>query len=291
MTACSSDGDGGAAATGDTRTFTYRDVSVDIPTDPQRVVCIETRLCPEFAEITGMNLVATPDLDGDSSIVYDKLPDSVELFHFHAAQPEALATFDPDLVMTTSAWFDTYDSEVQERLEGIAPVLPLAGDIEDTRGEDWLQILTDQADQLGKRAEAEQSIDEYKATVDEVSKVVGADGKTAAAVVLSDDQFGIIDDSLSNKVLEDLGFTLLTRSDSVEADGSVHMYSKENLSILQDADVIFVQNPDEAMHDDVLWKKLPAVAAGKAPALSYYHRSGLTIAGANFAEYVAEQLG
>ncbi|MDN5723865.1 MAG: Fe3+ citrate-binding protein, partial [Corynebacterium sp.] len=58
--ACGSDDGNDSADGGDTTTFSYGGVTVDIPTDPQRVVCIETRLCPEFAEITGMNLVATP---------------------------------------------------------------------------------------------------------------------------------------------------------------------------------------------------------------------------------------
>ena len=158
--ACGSDDGNDSADGGDTTTFSYGGVTVDIPTDPQRVVCIETRLCPEFAEITGMNLVATPEISAESAkdnVVNDELPDSVEKFEFNFNQPdpEAAANMDPDMLMTVAAWFDYYDSETQDKLEAIAPVLRISGAPD--KDADWLQPLVDQAEQIGKKAEAEQS--------------------------------------------------------------------------------------------------------------------------------------
>lgn len=292
--ACGSDDGNDSADGGDTTTFSYGGVTVDIPTDPQRVVCIETRLCPEFAEITGMNLVATPEISAESAkdnVVNDELPDSVEKFEFNFNQPdpEAAANMDPDMLMTVAAWFDYYDSETQDKLEAIAPVLRISGAPD--KDADWLQPLVDQAEQIGKKAEAEQSIADYNATIYRLAQTVNGGGQTVAVVSLQDDQFVLEDEDLPIEVLTDLGFTLLTAPDNREADGSLHMYSKENLNILQDADVIFVQNPDNALSNDVLWKRLPAVANGKTPQLLYNHRAGFSKVGANFAEYVAEQLG
>lgn len=303
LSACSTD-DGdtgtGAGSGADTITFDYAGQQVEIPADPQRVVCIETRLCPEFAEITGLNLVATPEIPVESAednVVNDDLPDSVTRYSFDTTAPdaEAVADLDPDLIITTAAWFDTYKREQQERLEGIAPVLGLDGDLTSTSataGDDaWLAPLLDQAEQLGKREDAEQSIQEYHRTVDEgAERLADYEGKTVAVVALQDDQFVLEDENLVPEVLTDLGFSLLTDSGSREADGSLKLYSKENLNILADADVILVQNPDSTIADDAIWKRLPAVVDGKTPQLLYNHRAGYSKVGANFAEYIVDQL-
>lgn len=159
-----------------------------------------------------MNLVATPEISAESAkdnVVNDELPDSVEKFEFNTTQPdpEAVANLAPDMLLTVAAWFDYYDSEMQDKLEAIAPVLRISGVPDENT--DWLQPLVEQAELIGKKAETEQSIADYNSTIDRLAQTVNGAGQT--------------------------------------------------------------------------------VAAGKAPALSYYHRSGLTIAGANFAEYVAEQ--
>ncbi|WP_297006084.1 ABC transporter substrate-binding protein [uncultured Corynebacterium sp.] len=161
-----------------------------------------------------MNLVATPEISAESAkdnVVNDELPDSVEKFEFNTTQPapEAVANLAPDMLLTVAAWFDYYDSGMQDKLEAIAPVLQISGAPD--KDADWLQPLVEQAELIGKKAETEQSIADYNSTIDRLAQTVNGAGQT--------------------------------------------------------------------------------VAAGKAPALSYYHRSGLTIAGANFAEYVAEQLG
>lgn len=310
LTACATDdgdsgdsGTSGTDATADTITFDYAGQQVEIPADPQRVVCIETRLCPEFAEITGLNLVATPEITAESAkdnVVNDDLPDSVARYPFDTTAPdaEAVADMKPDLIITTAAWFDTYDSEQQERLEGIAPVLGLDGDLtsmseaEEAENTDaWLEPLLDQAEQLGKREDAEQSIADYHRVVDDGrSTLSDYAGKTVAVVALQDDQFVLEDENLAPEVLTDLGFSLLTDSGSREPDGSLRLYSKENLNILTAADVILVQNPDSPVADDALWKRLPAVVDGKTPQLLYNHRAGYSKVGADFAEYVVEQL-
>ncbi|MGN0095158.1 MAG: ABC transporter substrate-binding protein [Corynebacterium sp.] len=307
LTACATDGDGHSGTSGtdaaDTITFDYAGRQVEIPADPQRVVCIETRLCPEFAEITGLNLVATPEITAESAednVVNDDLPDSVTRYPFDTTAPDAevVADMEPDLIITTAAWFDTYDSEQQERLEGIAPVLGLDGDLtseseaEGAENSDaWLQPLLDQAEQMGRRDDAEQSIADYHHVIDEGRSTLSAyEGKTVAVVALQDDQFVLEDENLAPEVLTDLGLSLLTDSGSREPDGSLRLYSKENLNILTEADVILVQNPDSPVADDALWKRLPAVMDGKTPQLLYNHRAGYSKVGADFAEYVVEQL-
>ncbi len=302
LTACSSDdGDGADRSTGDTVTFDYAGRQVEIPADPQRVVCIETRLCPEFAEITGLNLVATPEITAESAednVVNDDLPDSVTRYAFDTTAPdaEAVADLDPDLIITTAAWFDTYDNEQQSRLEGIAPVLGLDGDLARTSDEAdstdaWLDPLLDQAEQLGRRADAEASIEDYHRTVEEgAARLDDYEGATVAVVALQDDQFVLEDENLVPEVLTDLGFSVLTDSGSREPDGSLKLYSRENLNILADADVILVQNPDSPVAEDTLWKRLPAVVDGTTPQLLYNHRAGYSKVGANFAEYVVDQL-
>jgi hypothetical protein len=154
---------------------------------------------------------------------------------------------------------------------------------------EWPQPLVDRADQIGRKAEAEQSIADYNATIDRLSPTVRIEGMTVAVVSLQDDQFVLEDEDQPIEVPTDPGFTLLTDSGNREADGSFQFYSRENLNILQVADVIFVQNPDNVLSDDVLWKRLPAVVAGRTPQLLYNHRAGFPKVGANFAEYVAEQ--
>lgn len=304
LAACSSDEDSatGGDSGADTITFDYADQQVEIPADPQRVVCIETRPCPEFAEITGLNLVATPEITAESAqnnVVNDDLPDTVTRYDFNTTDPdaEAVADMDPDLIITTAAWFDTYDSEQQQRLEEIAPVIGLDGDLArdagaSSLGDDaWLEPLLDQAEQIGKREEAEQSIADYHRVVEAGAEELGEyAGQTVAIVALQDDQFVLEDENLAPEVLIDLGFTVLTDSGSREADGSLRMYSKENLNILTEADVILVQNPDSAVADDTIWKNLPAVVDDKTPQLLYNHRAGYSKVGADFADYVVDQL-
>ena len=263
--------DAAAGASGDTIDFSYEGYEAEVPSDPERVVVLDSRGGLEFALLADYPIVATaygkdsplsPLVDDDTAHLKNSAFD---------LNREEIASHDPDLIVVGTGWYDYYEGE-DFKLDEIAPVLAVNDgiDVAGASSDDPFVAMTEQLTLLDRADKADAAIAEYETAVADAKERIGSwtEGKVATVIHAPVDNFTIIsDDSIYQVVLPALGFSILDNeqisSAPVNPNGDGHMLSYENaVSALSDADMTFVYKAEADADLDPLLARVPSIAAG-----------------------------
>lgn len=242
-----------------TRTITTVLGTYEIPADPQRVVCIDSRLDLEPAVALGLPVIGH---------AYDQTPmpwvpaDPDWAFVGEIPNFEQILALDPDLIICTDVGDHESDMWPIARLHQIAPVLPAPFT------DPWKKILAQIGAWTGREGQANALLAEYDALIAEIS-ARHADAIAANKIVVvqpGDENLAYLQSNtafLSIQVLGDLG----GRTAEPVSYPLNHISGENFEAVFGDADGIFYMlntEGDEArLESSPLWQRLPAVAAGR----------------------------
>lgn len=237
------------------RTVTTSRGTYDIPTNPQRVVAIDSRLDLQPALALGL-----PVIGYGHSVPGPWVPmtDGLEFYGSETNIEQVLAS-EPDLILCAdydgdSPWWPS------NRLETIAPVVPVSG------GKTWKEALRELATTLDMEGAGEEAIAEYDGLIADIRARHG-DKIAAKKVVSVQPGTGVIwamngSTMLQTQVLADLGATTVPPQDGQLYD-SGEIGAEAFLEILGDVDGILLATTDPeqvaGVADNPLWQRLPAV--------------------------------
>lgn len=262
LAACGDDDDGPEpTATVTARTISTPRGDVQVPLNPQRIVCLQ------YAEGVLLDVGVTPIgvlLIDESTLLPEQITalESIQRVGSGDAAEidvEQVAKLQPDLILGA---FRAGTEIPYDALTVIAPtvIFDLATAAE--AREQTIQI----ADVIGKRAEAEQWRTDYQARVDAIKTAHGdtiANTRWSLVNGFTDDWVAYAPHSWGGSILTDLGITFgAAGADVVERSGA--FYSWEQLNVLNDNDVIlhYVDNdgtlPETTAHLVEMLETTPA---------------------------------
>lgn len=244
---------GSEAAGAATRTVTTPLGTYDIPTAPERVIVIDSRLDLEPALALELPVIATS---------YDNpapwLPPVDARLLAAPVNLEEVLGLAPDLIVCVNLDNDMWPAP---KLLDIAPVITTEFTVP------WKENLTRLAGWLGRTATFDRVLSEY----DAVAAAFRARHRDTLArarfgiVSLQQDQFYLVHNGgsrLPPQVLADIGGTLGSIGGLSDSDS----FGMESLELLEGLDGLIVLAPRGdvgALAADVLWQRVPAVAAGR----------------------------
>lgn len=236
---------------------TYGEVT--IPAEPERVVALTAQAAGDLLAL-GITPVAvqsdTPDffdwypwLEGE----IEEVTLSRDLFADSAANAEAIAALDPDLIVAAN--WQVPDQAAFERLSQIAPTVGSVGDASNT---DWDTFLLHIGSAVGRQAEAEQLVDDVTSELQGIGdQVPDISSKTYQWVRVDEGAFTFG----NGAVLEMFGLVPADNQDNTQ-DGAP--LSAENTDQL-DADLLLVWAPSPERRAEIdeseLFQNLPSVQA------------------------------
>lgn len=240
----------------ETRSVTTVLGTYDIPADPQRVVCIDSRLDLEPAVALGLNIVGHAYGEPEPWVPADPG------WAFVGEQPdlEKVLALDPDLIICTDVGDHDSDYWPINRLKDVAPVLPPA------YTQPWKDILAQIGTWTGRDGAADAVLAEYDALIADI-KARRADqiaGKTIAVVQPWSDGTVYLQAEMSllqPQVMADLGSKTIP-----PVEGNI--IAAENFgAVFGGVDAILYVNHGEGVVEqfatDPIWNRVPAIAAGK----------------------------
>lgn len=229
----------------------------DVPTDPKRVIAIDERIDLETALALQLPVIAyshqpkQPWVTAETDAQYIAFPPNLE----------EILGLEPDLILC-SDWGDT-DGWPLQKLRAIAPVLPLDASI------GWRANLANISGWLGMEGRADAVVADFDATVkaihDRHASVVESK-KVVALHYLIEEGMVMIRGKGSNHadVLKDIGGH--TIDPSIIEEGTVSMEQLPEMLAGFDGILyaeLFDEGTYEAVQQNPLWARIPAVAAGK----------------------------
>lgn len=270
--------DDSASGVGATKTVTTPLGTYDIPTDPKRVVAIDSRLDLEPAVALELPIIgytyapATPWVPVGSEAEYlSEIPNREQIL---ALEPDLIVCLNSD-----SEWWPVSE------LSTIAPVLTTEFD------QTWRTNLDNLAGWLGRTPTLDKLILDYDHLVDDIRSRHEAKiaSRTVASVSFLPDTNMLYVTSIrtsqkgdkpSDMTLTDLGGTTLP-IDGLDGEGGLAI---ENFDLLAGVDGFMVTDePDsaefDALSESTLWQRLPAVQSGNVTTLggSTYYGSIYTV--------------
>ena len=263
--ACSGGDDGADRAeqgdgTADTRTVDHAMGSTDVPSEPERVVVLDSSFLDASLAlgITPVGATEAAAGEGVPSYLADDVSDIEVVGLTNEPSLEAIAKLQPDLILGAKVRHEA----LYDKLSGIAPTV-----FSESSGTNWKDGVAVTAEALGAESEATELLGEYEARAEEVGERVGADGKHLSMVrFLLPDEIRIYGpDTFSGSILTDVGFYL---GDHEWDEYSMAYISAEQLGMVE-ADVVLATSYGgtdsgefkEAFRSiEPLWQAVPAVA-------------------------------
>ena len=259
----------GAASAGFPRTLKTVMGDVKIPSQPKRVVVLDTG---ELDDVTLLGIdpvgAVAPHFKtegGFPTYLKGELSGTADVGPLLEPNLEKIASLKPDLILSSKVRHE----KVYDKLSAIAPTV-----FTETTGGVWKQNLKVHAEALGLEKEAAAKVKEYetqaKALGEAIRKKDGGTMPTASVVRFIAGPTRLYQtNSYSGVVLDDIGFN--RPKSQVSNDPAVTMKDVSPEEIDQaDADLIFVttaDTPDKTQQKQVtsnpVWKSLPAVKDGK----------------------------
>ena len=262
LVGCSATGIGagaGQSSAGD-RTVTTSLGTYAIPTEPQRVIAIDSRLGLEPGVALELPMIgysygqAEPWVPIGVDVPLLKSPPSIE----------EIAAMAPDLILCTDVGADS-ELWPLKKLHEIAPTLPL------DYTKPWRSNLQQLIDWLGwvDTERATKAMTGYDARVAEV--------KSSHATTIADATIAIVQYSedgvrasaaafTSQQVAADLGVQVAEIEGALSSDGrTLALISKERYDVFDHADAMLVTSDAataKTVEADKVWQRIPAVAAG-----------------------------
>lgn len=245
-----------AAFAQEMRTVTTSLGSYEIPAEPRRVVCIDSRLDLEPAVALGLNVIGhaynQPEPWVPSRPEWSFVGDKPDL--------EKVLALDPDLIICTDVGNPDSEYWPINRLKTVAPVLP------PPYAQPWKAILSQIGGWTGRAGAADAILAEYDALIDDIRTRRAAliAGKTIAVVQPWSDGTVYLQATMSllqPQVMADLGARTLP-----PVEGNI--VAAENFAdVFGAVDAILYVNHGEGVVEqiakDPIWSRLPAIAAGK----------------------------
>ncbi|MCD9874574.1 ABC transporter substrate-binding protein [Streptomyces guryensis] len=259
----------GAASAGFPRTLKTVMGDVKIPSQPKRVVVLDTG---ELDDVTLLGIdpvgAVAPHFKtegGFPTYLKGELSGTADVGPLLEPNLEKIASLRPDLILSSKVRHE----KVYDKLSAIAPTV-----FTETTGGVWKQNLKVHAEALGLEKEAAAKLKEYetqaKALGEAIRKKDGGHMPTASVVRFIAGPTRLYQtNSYSGVVLNDIGFK--RPKSQVSNDPNVTMKDVSPEEIDQaDADLVFVttaDTPDKTQQKQVtsnpVWKSLPAVKNGK----------------------------
>jgi ABC-type Fe3+-hydroxamate transport system substrate-binding protein len=265
------------------------DRRVEIPVSPERVLVLDGRDPLEISLTLGLPVSAVP---ADPSLpedavefpAYAELDSSTERIPYAQSEGiniEAIAVNEPDLIFGMDVYFPDYYR--YDRLEPIAPVINV------TAFRPWREQLRRFGEVFERPERAERAVREFDAERDALDRRLGEIIRSNRLAIVTPNADGtfFLGATLLIDVLSEFG-ALELEEPYRTPDGTrawdeffYRSYSGERLDVLEVADVIILrQYADgdggytgfDALKSNPLWKRLPAVEAGRV-----LERNGLWI--------------
>ncbi|SHE94077.1 ABC transporter substrate-binding protein [Streptoalloteichus hindustanus] len=281
LTACGSGGSGGASASptavgGGKRTITTALGPVEIPANPQRVVCVD-HYTPGALLDVGVTPVGVADFDTNALLAdyVPRLQGLPKVGKSNEAKPEKVAELRPDLVLGTHLAHAPDPNA--ESYKAFAPTALFAAK---TAG-DWKDRALQAADAVGRRAEGEKVRQRYEERAAGIKKkYADALARTKWSMVQggrSGEWALVLPGSWGGVVLVDAGVQF--GASSAGQQGTTKNFSVEQMDALADSDVILVRgNSDGSIAAQVkpvleqpVWQGLRAVKNNRVFPLPYFN--------------------
>ena len=259
----------GAASAGFPRTLKTVMGDVKIPSQPKRVVVLDTG---ELDDVTLLGIdpvgAVAPHFKtegGFPTYLKGELSGTADVGPLLEPNLEKIASLKPDLILSSKVRHE----KVYDKLSAIAPTV-----FTETTGGVWKQNLKVHAEALGLEKEAAAKVKEYetqaKALGEAIRKKDGGTMPTASVVRFIAGPTRLYQtNSYSGVVLNDIGFKRPRSQVSNDPEVTMKDVSPEEID-QADADLVFVttaDTPDKTQQKQVtsnpVWKSLPAVKNGK----------------------------
>ncbi|ONI75187.1 hypothetical protein ALI144C_41325 [Actinosynnema sp. ALI-1.44] len=270
--ACGPGGQSPSPGGGATKAVKHPYGESNVPVSPKRVITLDPGQALQVALEHDIPLVASATLDADPPVPPYLPARPFQHLGFGQVDVEKLATFGPDLIIgNTASLQDKYPA-----VSGLTATVAYAN----TRDKvEWHDAALTVADILGVREAQQRKLDEYRARASEFrtrhAQVLGA--KKIVLLRFTTDELRIITDSVifPSRVLTDMGVQRTPSSAPAKPGDTFTKLSPEQVGTLADADVILHFNGGGAFDGGKvtstfakytggeLWKRLPAVQAGK----------------------------
>ncbi len=242
-----------------TRTVTHFRGTTEVPADPKRVVVLDLGELDSAVAlgVKPVGAVRAPVEEGLLSYLEDKVQGVELVGEIGEPNLEKIAALKPDLILGS----DVRVKDFYDELSAIAPTV-----FTETVGVTWKDNLRAHAEALGRTKEAQRLLAAYEARAKEVGEKVADDVEVSVVRFLPGEIRLYANDTFIGSVLKDAAIALPSDQDVAEfsVDISAEQVDKA------DGDVIFVGTyGDQAQTDGPkvlagpLWKRLPAVQAGK----------------------------
>lgn len=290
VTACSANREEPPTEGGETREVEHPLGSSTIPVSPRRIIALDAGGGLQTALECGAPVIAAETLAGETEIP-EYLPSPPEGFiplGFNEVNFERLLGLEPDLIIGSRVRVEEHYAKLTE----IAPTVPFLNTADQV---EWRDTVRTVGDLLGVPEVIEERIAEFE----ERAEAFAADHaetlatSTVALVRFTSDEVRILTGIIfPSDVLAACGVQRPASNEPESAEDTYISLSPENVSVLEDADVIiyfsggggFARDAGDlftSITEGGLWKALPAVAAGRAhevSALSWW--DGYSVAGA-----------
>ena len=259
----------GSASAGFPRTLKTVMGDVKIPSQPKRVVVLDTG---ELDDVTLLGIdpvgAVAPHFKtegGFPTYLKGELSGTADVGPLLEPNLEKIASLKPDLILSSKVRHE----KVYDKLSAIAPTV-----FTETTGGVWKQNLKVHAEALGLEKEAAAKVKEYetqaKALGEAIRKKDGGTMPTASVVRFIAGPTRLYQtNSYSGVVLNDIGFKRPRSQVSNDPEVTMKDVSPEEID-QADADLVFVttaDTPDKTQQKQVtsnpVWKSLPAVKNGK----------------------------
>lgn len=264
LAGCGGGGDAAESASGPSVDTKFG--SVEVPSDPQKVVALgwgdaETALALGVQPVGASDWVefGGKGVGPWAEDLYDQAPEIIETME---PDYEAIAALEPDLIL------DTNSSGEQERYDRLSEIAPTVGVPEGA--DNYLTTMDQQVDlvsqALGKPDDGEKLLDDLDAKYAAAREAHPEfDGKSVTVAAKTADGWGAyVEESGRVQVMEQLGFKQSETIAGMKADGFSVPISEENLDEL-DADLLLtfpIYIEDSDVTDDPGYKRVPAVEDG-----------------------------
>lgn len=230
----------------------------DIPGDPQRVACIDSRLDLQPALALGLPVIGySHSVPGD----WVPVPKDAQ-FYGAPLDMEAVLASEPDLILCVdydraSEWWPI------DRLAAIAPVLPTPVDVP------WKDAMAQLATWLDRQGAADAAIAEYDALIADIRarQAEKLAKRVIVSVAVDGDQVYLMNGStmMQSQVFADLGAaTIPPDADQLYDTGPFAPEQFDDVLGGADGLILAISSPDEmaVLDANALWQRLPAVKAG-----------------------------
>lgn len=248
-----------------------------IPTDPQRVIALDTTIM-ELMLVLGMEPVVTSSFVIDTYITMH--PELEEFYNTHTASLpdlgfppnlEVILEAEPDLIIAPN---DLIARNIYNQLSDTFPIV-----VYEVKLGAWKERLRLGADLLNQTEAVEALIADYETRVAELQAALGEDKiDTELSLVRTlPGQVGIvISGIMAQSVVAEVGLSRPSEQDIdveyvIDEMGSwpeIRLQDEE--LALADGDIIFVFGRPDELFANPLWQALPAVKDGRSYEVGYY---------------------